>query len=130
MYADVRIETTGKGEGLIIPAESVIRSGERNVVFVAKGDGRFVPRETILGMSLDGGRVQVLQGLGPNEIVVTSGQFMLDSESKLKEAVQKMMARNAPPPAESDAQEKDDADFFGDMEAAPEADDAFFEDME
>ena len=129
MYADVRIKTTGKGEGLIIPAESVIRSGERNVVFVAKGDGRFIPREAVLGMGLDGGRVQVLTGLAANETVVTSGQFMLDSESKLKEAVQKMMAREAPSAA-SEPDQKKDTDFFEEMETTSETDDAFFEDME
>jgi Cu(I)/Ag(I) efflux system membrane fusion protein/cobalt-zinc-cadmium efflux system membrane fusion protein len=99
------------------------------VVFVAKGDGRFAPRETVLGMSLDGGRVQVLTGLAANETVVTSGQFMLDSESKLKEAVQKLMARDEPSAA-SETDQKKDADFFEEMETTPETDDAFFEDME
>lgn len=132
MYADVRIETTAKGEGLILPGEAVIRSGERNLVFVDKDGGRFVPRDIVLGMSLDGGRVQVLKGLGPGETVVTSGQFMLDSESNLKEAVQKMMAPQAPAAASED-QQPDDGDFFNDMEAKPKADpkadDAFFQDM-
>ncbi|GBC60332.1 efflux RND transporter periplasmic adaptor subun it [Desulfonema ishimotonii] len=114
MYADVRIKTTGKGDGLIIPSEAVIRSGERNVVFVAQGNGRFIPRETTLGMSLDGGRVQILSGLGPGETVVTSGQFLLDSESKLKEAVQKMMAAKSGP-AEPKKTEEEEDDFFGDM---------------
>lgn len=129
MYADVRIKTSGKGEGLIIPNESVIRSGERNVVFVAKGDGRFIPRETVLGMSLDGDRIQVLTGLAANETVVTSGQFMLDSESKLKEAVRKMMPREKPS-APSEPESKGDADFFEGMETPPASDDPFFEDME
>ncbi|GBC61053.1 efflux RND transporter periplasmic adaptor subun it [Desulfonema ishimotonii] len=113
MYADVRIQTIGKGDGLIIPSEAVIRSGERNVVFVAQGNGRFTPRETTLGMSLDGGRIQILSGLAPGESVVTSGQFLLDSESKLKEAVQKMMAARSEPVGPETAEEDD---FFGDME--------------
>ncbi|MFZ3046601.1 MAG: efflux RND transporter periplasmic adaptor subunit [Desulfatirhabdiaceae bacterium] len=128
MYADVRIDTTGKGEGLIIPAESVIRSGERNVVFVSKGNGRFVPRQITLGMGMDGGRVQVLKGLAQNEIVVTSGQFMLDSESTLKEAIQKMMDRDAPRAQAGDKTESD-ADFFKDMKTTPDAVDDFFQDM-
>ncbi|MDO9111850.1 MAG: efflux RND transporter periplasmic adaptor subunit, partial [Desulfatirhabdiaceae bacterium] len=115
-------------EGLIIPSESVIRSGERNVVFVSKGDGRFVPRETVLGMNLDGGRVQVLKGLAPNEVVVTSGQFMLDSESTLREAVQKMMEPKAPTTKPVDMK-KDDADFFEDMKTTSDSVDDFFKDM-
>ncbi len=112
MYADVRIKTTGTGDGLIVPSESVIRSGERNVVFVAQGNGRFTPRETTLGMSLDNGKLQILSGLAPGEKVVTSGQFLLDSESKLQEAVQKMMALKTGA-AESG---KSEDDFFRDME--------------
>lgn len=125
MYADVRIRTGGKEEGLLIPSESVIRSGERNVVFVAKGKGRFIPRETDLGISLDGGKIQILSGLAPGETVVTSGQFLLDSESKLKEAVQKMMAARSGP---VEVKKETEEDFFGDMES--ESGDDFFKDME
>ncbi len=124
MYADVRIETVSDDPGMMIPSEAVIRSGERNVVFVDKGRGKFSPREVNLGMTLDGGSVQVLSGLAPGEEVVTSGQFLLDSESKLQEAVQKMMAVQ-PGPEETPAPEEDD--FFSDMES--DAEDAFFDDM-
>lgn len=136
MYVDVRIKTEEKGEGIIIPSESVIRSGERNVVFVTKDQGKFSPRETVLGMSLDNGRVQILSGLAPGETVVTSGQFLLDSESKLKEAVQKMMEAKAG--AKKDAENIED-DFFSDMEPdksksdKSESDNSgndFFKDME
>jgi len=113
MYADVRIKTAGNKEGLIIPGESVIRSGERNVVFVARGEGRFIPRDVVLGMNLDDGRIQVLEGIAPADIVVTSGQFMLDSESKLREAVQKMMEPGKPS-AVSEEKAVDD-EFFKDM---------------
>jgi Cu(I)/Ag(I) efflux system membrane fusion protein/cobalt-zinc-cadmium efflux system membrane fusion protein len=126
MYADVRIQAHTESEGLVIPSEAVIRSGERNVVFVAKGEGKFSPREVRLGLSLDGGRVQTLTGLNPGELVVTSGQFLLDSESKLREAVQKMtQAKMAPASAAPDTSQ--DA-FFKDMES--EKDDDFFKDME
>lgn len=91
MYADIRIRTVLKGEGLIIPSEAVIRTGQRNVVFVSAGKGKFVPRDVILGPLLDNERVQVLGGLALGEPVVVSGQFLLDSESNLKEAVQKML---------------------------------------
>lgn len=111
MYVDVRIFTTAKGEGTIVPAEAVLRSGERNVVFVRRADGKFTPREVALGLDLDERRVQVLTGLAPGERVVTSGQFLLDSESKLREAVQKMLE---PPAAEPTAPPED---FFEDMES-------------
>lgn len=122
MYADVKIKTGGGETGNVIPSESVIRSGERNVVFVSAGNGRFIPREVTLGPSLDKGRIQVLSGLAPGEPVVSSGQFLLDSESKLNEAVQKMMD------AEKPKQEAED-DFFDDMEES-EFEDDFFKDME
>lgn len=125
MYADVRIKTTGEAKGVVIPSEAVIRSGERNVVFVAKGDGKFSPRETTLGLPLDGGNIHVLVGLSPGENVVTSGQFLLDSESKLQEAVQKMMAAKS---GDDASETSGDGGFFDDMES--ESGDNFFEDME
>ena len=106
MYAEVRIKAETKEEGLIIPSEAVIRSGQRNLVFVTRDQGKFIPRDIILGRSLDNGSVRVLVGLAQGETIVTSGQFLLDSESKLKEAVQKMM--------EVRSTEKED--FFEDLE--------------
>lgn len=123
MYATVKIQTRGKGEGLIIPSEAVIRSGERNVVFVTRENNKFQPRDVTLGLSLDGRMVQILTGLAPGETVVTSGQFMLDSESKLKEAVQKMMEAKRPK-SKTPAGAADD--FFEDMEEDAED---FFSDM-
>jgi Cu(I)/Ag(I) efflux system membrane fusion protein/cobalt-zinc-cadmium efflux system membrane fusion protein len=125
MYADVWIKTGATGKGLIVPSEAVIRSGERNIVFVAQQNGKFTPRNVNIGLSLDDGKVQVLSGVAPGELVVTSGQFLLDSESKLKEAVQKMMEAQKPPFTEKKEDHEDN--FFDDMEA--EKDD-FFNDME
>jgi Cu(I)/Ag(I) efflux system membrane fusion protein/cobalt-zinc-cadmium efflux system membrane fusion protein len=125
MYADVWIKTGSKDKGLIIPSEAVIRSGERNVVFVAQQHGKFTPRNVNLGLSLDDGMVQVLSGVAPGDLVVTSGQFLLDSESKLKEAVQKMMeVQHAPSTLKKEDQEDN---FFDDME---EEKDDFFSDMD
>mgnify|MGYP006279046059 CR=1 FL=1 len=129
MFAEVRIEARMAGDGIQIPSEAVIRSGERNVVFVAKGNGRFLPREVTLGHTLDGNRLQVLTGLAPGERVVTSGQFLLDSESKLMEAVAKMTEPEPAPEPESESGGADD--FFGDMESSGnDGGDDFFEDME
>lgn len=134
MYVTVNIRTTGEGDGLMIPSEAVIRTGERDLVFVARGDGRFSPRKTTLGLALDDGKVQVLSGLGPGDIVVTSGQFLLDSESQLREAVQNMMplktgkdqAKPTPKSEEGTAGKKD---FFEDMGPSSDSGDAFFNDM-
>ena len=123
MYGDIEIFTDLGKEGIIIPSEAVIRSGKRNVVFVTRENRKFIPREVTLGVALNQGNVQVLTGLAPGETVVTSGQFMLDSESKLKEAVQKMMEPKVP---ETERTEPEDG-FFDDMR--PGKDD-FFSDME
>lgn len=111
MYADIRIKTVLKGEGLTVPSEAVIRTGLRNVVFVSIGKGKFVSRDVILGPLLDNERVQVLGGLAAGESVVTSGQFLLDSESNLKEAVRKMLDAKV-----QKELKKEDEDFFLDME--------------
>ena len=111
MYADIRIKAVFKGEGLMIPSEAVIRTGRRNVVFISAAHGKFVPRDVILGPLLNNERVQVLAGLTEGESVVTSGQFLLDSESNLKEAVQKMLDAKVVKKVK-----KEEDDFFGDME--------------
>jgi multidrug efflux pump subunit AcrA (membrane-fusion protein) len=65
----------------------VLSSGDRNVVFVAQGDGYFEPREVRLGLRLPDA-VEILAGLSEGETVVTSGAFLIDSESKLKAALE------------------------------------------
>ncbi|HSH69186.1 MAG TPA: hypothetical protein VK997_04660, partial [Deferrisomatales bacterium] len=111
--ADVGIESVLDGEGILIPSETVIRSGARNVVFVTRGDGKFSPRDVTLGPAVDGDKVQVLAGIAVGEQVVTSGQFLLDSESKLKEAVQKMLEARSPKAPEPKKVEEDA--FFKEM---------------
>ena len=91
MYANIHLESAQTEPSLVIPQEAVIDSGVRKVAFVAKDKGRFEPREIQLGMEVNGGSYQVLAGLSEGEQVVTSAQFMLDSESRLREAIQKML---------------------------------------
>ena len=74
---------------------AVLRSGDRNTVFVALENGKFEPRSVTLGPRGENDGYQVLSGLKEGERVVTSGQFMLDSESQLREAIQKMLNPNA-----------------------------------
>lgn len=91
MYANVVIEGLIKNNAMLIPREGFIDSGTRKVAFVDLGNGKFEPRNVQVGVEGEGGTVEVMLGLQVGEVVVTSGQFLLDSESKLKEAVAKMM---------------------------------------
>ena len=86
MYAEVAIDSD-LGERLAVPESAVLFSGTRNVVFVAQGDGYFEPREVRLGVRLPD-IVEVLEGVAEGERVVTSGNFFVDSESRLKSALQ------------------------------------------
>ncbi len=91
MYANVKLESELSRQALLIPREAYIDSGERKVAFVDRGGGKFEPRDIQTGVEAEDGMVEVLYGLDEGEVVVTSGQFLLDGESKLKEAVAKMM---------------------------------------
>jgi membrane fusion protein, copper/silver efflux system len=92
MYATVEILADPTPPAPVIPREAVIDTGTRQIAFVTTGGGKFEPRLVKLGISGRDGLVQVLSGLAPNEQVVTSGQFLLDSESRLKEAIQKHLS--------------------------------------
>ena len=88
MYANSEIEIS-LGTPLTIPASAVLQSGLRQVVFVDQGQGVFAPRAVKLGVKADS-RFVVLDGLAAGERVVTSGNFLLDSESKLQSATSMM----------------------------------------
>ena len=90
MFAEIKINSQTQKEALVIPSEAVIRSGNSTQVFVVKGKGRYEPRTVKLGIESHG-RVAVLAGLKEGEEVVTSAQFLIDSESKLREATAKML---------------------------------------
>lgn len=89
MYANVDIHSDRQFDALTIPVEAVIRTGTRDIVFVQKSPGRYEPREVVLGVSSNG-RVQIIKGLMEGEQVVTSAQFLIDSESKIREAAERM----------------------------------------
>lgn len=90
MYATVRF-TTPRRAALTVPAAAVVRTGERSMVFVDMGGGRLLPQEIETG-SVGDEYVEVLTGLEPGQRVVTSAQFLLDSESNLGEVMKAMMA--------------------------------------
>lgn len=98
MFATVRVHTVPAQRVLRVPTEAVIHSGERNTVFVSLGAGRFAPRDLQLG-ALGDDFYEVDRGLSQGEQVVVSGQFLLDSESRLKEALNKMLGANVQIPA-------------------------------
>jgi Cu(I)/Ag(I) efflux system membrane fusion protein len=96
MYADVMLQA-GAGEAAVtaVPDSAVIDSGTRQVVLVAKGEGRFEPRPVKLGRRGDG-YVEILDGIGQGEAVVTSATFLIDAESNLKAALQSFTQPEAP----------------------------------
>lgn len=106
MYATVRLEAELAERAVIVPREAIIDTGERQIAFVIQGAGRFEPRMVVMGYAADNGMVQVMEGLAPGESVVVSGQFLIDSESRLREAIQKFlsektqMAAASPAPAD------------------------------
>jgi membrane fusion protein, copper/silver efflux system len=97
MYADVVFEAGGE-EGAVtaVPYNAVIDSGTRQVVLVAKGDGRFEPRAVKLGRRGEG-YVEITDGLKPDEEVVTSANFLIDAESNLKAALQTFSQQETQP---------------------------------
>jgi RND family efflux transporter MFP subunit len=99
MYATARIVSELTPHALLVPREAVIDSGEKQVAFVIKPEGHFEPRKVRIGAAGSGGLIQILEGLAPGEQVVTSGQFLLDSESRLREAIQKHLDENMLKPA-------------------------------
>jgi len=88
MYANVQIDASGGGEPVLsVPNSAVLDSGTRQVVLVARGEGRFEPRSVRLGVRGDD-RVQVLDGIKPGEQVVVGANFLIDAESNLRAALQ------------------------------------------
>lgn len=104
MFVTVEVHADLEPSALLVPDSAVLRSGEKNTVFVATGSGHFEPRDVTLGPRAENNTYEVLSGLKEGDRIVTSGQFMLDSESQLREAIQKMLNPNASPiPAQDHA---------------------------
>ncbi len=92
MFATVTFEPIAARQAVTVPSLAVLRTGQRSVVVVDLGEGRFSPREITLGHQ-SGAYVEVLEGLDEGERVITSAQFLIDSEANLQEAIQKMIAQ-------------------------------------
>ncbi|MCK5456719.1 MAG: efflux RND transporter periplasmic adaptor subunit [Melioribacteraceae bacterium] len=93
MFGSVSINGKPFGELPTIPESAVIRSGKRNIVILSLGEGRFKPVEITKGL-YSHGYYQVLSGLKINDMIVSSGQFMIDSESNLRSAINMLNSSN------------------------------------
>ncbi len=94
MWANLTLRSAVAREGLAVPIQAVIRTGKRDIALIALGEGRFAPRELLLGPQA-GDEFEVLDGLREGERVVTSALFLINSESNLQAAVGKMLAPKA-----------------------------------
>ena len=89
MYATVELQTAGR-RAVTVPRAAVLPTGTHNIVFVNRGDGRFLPRDVRVGQHGDS-LVEVIEGLQPGDEVIASATFLLDSESNLAAAIQGLM---------------------------------------
>ena len=89
MFAQLRLQGTQHETTLVIPSEAVIRSGTRNLVIVALEGNRFQPVEVTTGRDIED-RTTIHKGLSAGQQVVTSGQFLIDSEASLKGVIARM----------------------------------------
>ena len=89
MYANVKIYGGPKKDVVAIPLEALIRTGRQERVIIALGEGRFEAREVRSGIE-SGDWVEIVEGLKPGEKVVTSGQFLIDSEASFKASVTRL----------------------------------------
>lgn len=89
MYGTVQL-TTPSRSALTVPSSAILRTGDRNIVFVDMGNGQLMPHNVEPG-SAAGDYTEILSGLDPGQRVVTSAQFLLDSESNLGEVMKSMI---------------------------------------
>jgi Cu(I)/Ag(I) efflux system membrane fusion protein len=95
MYVEAQIETGGNEPVLAVPEDAVIDSGDRRLVIIDKGEGRFEPRPVEIGRR-GAGYVEIREGIAEGDIVVTSANFLIDAESNLKSALKTMTEPGAP----------------------------------
>jgi RND family efflux transporter MFP subunit len=109
MFGNMVIAGAPRVGVIAIPTDAVIRSGTRTIAVVALGGGRFEPREVELGLDSGDGWLEIRSGLSEGEDVVVSSQFLIDSESNLREAARKLLdagaVKTARPPMASMSEE-------------------------
>jgi len=109
MFGDVTVKASSHKPGVYVPREAVLVTGKREHLFVQTAPGRFEPRNVRTGAAADG-LIEILSGVKAGESVVSSGQFLIDSESSIREAAAKMMEPKQAP--ETPAKDMD----MGDMQ--------------
>lgn len=97
-YATVSFATTSSIARVTVPSEAILRSSTGEHVIIALGDGKFQSRDVKTG-AVSGGKTEIIEGLKEGEDVVTSAQFLIDSESSLRESLQKISAPPTPKPS-------------------------------
>ena len=90
MFVSAEINAELNASSVLAPESAVLRSGAKNTVFVALDGGKFEPRDVTLGVEAADDMIQITSGLNAGDRIVISGQFLLDSESQLREAIEKM----------------------------------------
>ena len=100
MFVDVVIRPPGVANAVTVPQQAVLHSGERSIVIVEQQTGVFEPREVRLGIA-SGDDQEIVEGVAAGELVVTSSQFLIDSESNLRAAISQLLGdRSSPTPAQ------------------------------
>lgn len=103
MFADVRLRNQIADEVMLVPRSAIIDTGRRQVAYVQVVEGEYVPRNVVLGLETEDGVVEIREGLRPGERVVTSAQFLLDSEARYNEARARMIRGDDPDEAHAEA---------------------------
>lgn len=108
LLAEVTIQgTPAGGDALYIPREALIRTGSRNTVILAVGQGRFQPVEVVPGVETDE-RVEIRRGIKLGDTVVTSGQFLIDSEANVRASFARLESPEGATPAPAGAPQRTD----------------------
>ena len=102
MYGDVFLDL-GASEGVVVPSDAVVNTGDAQYVFVVLSEGRFAPRPVLTGTRGDG-KVAILSGVEPGDEVVTTANFLVDSESRMRAAIEGFGGGAAPSAAGSEPQ--------------------------
>ncbi|MEM6560011.1 MAG: efflux RND transporter periplasmic adaptor subunit [Planctomycetota bacterium] len=92
MFAQVTLLHENDRPVVLAPREAILMTGRRDIAMISLGEGKFEPRDVTVGRDAVDGQVEILEGLEPGEMIVTSGQFLLDSEARTREALAKMLA--------------------------------------
>ena len=90
MFANVTLMSNRQIDAITVPSEAIIRTGANEQIFIEREPGKFEPRKIRIGVTAEG-ETQIVEGVEEGEVVVTSSQFLIDSESKLQEATSKML---------------------------------------